>query len=125
DSNNKSIPNSFDFKYLRLIIEGESEKNITIDAQYANNKIYDFKSHYENDSYNHSKLLKEIYERLIPNIDLFYGEDFNLNPVTYDQLLEQTNDSLSFRRLFEIADISDLKTLNDKNTQRLQSKLYK
>mgnify|MGYP000107771886 CR=1 FL=1 len=121
DENGKSIENKFSYKWLRLKVEDEDTDNIEIEFIYGNNKSVKLRDKVESESYEEVK--EVIFEELIPNIELFTNDSLIIKPLTFEELIQTSSETLSFRRLFHIGGINDINLLKVVNVEKLYDRL--
>jgi predicted ATP-dependent endonuclease of OLD family len=121
DEKRNSKPNEFNFKWLRLTVAGDKFENIEIDLVHGNNKSFKISSRVSGPELN--KLKNKIFDIIIPNIELFNNDGLTLNPITFDQLIQDQPLSESFRRLFAIGGIKNTTGINISNVEKLYDKL--
>lgn len=122
DEKRNSKPNDFNYKWLRLIINGEKIDNIDIDLVHGNNKFLKISSRAATPQ-ELTKLKNKIFETIIPNIELFTNDGLTLNPITLDQLQQNQPISESFKRLFAIGGVKNIENINISNVEKLYDKL--
>jgi predicted ATP-dependent endonuclease of OLD family len=113
DSNNKAIPKKkLNFKWIRLIVNGNQESDIIIELLHANNHVSPILNNYTPQE--KLKIKKDITNKMLPVIELFTNDSLTLAPITVEQFQQNEVIVQSFKRLLEIAGINDLSKLKQK-----------
>jgi predicted ATP-dependent endonuclease of OLD family len=121
DEKGKSIENKFSYKWLRMKVEDEDSDNIEIEFIYGNNKSVKLRDKVDSEMYDEVK--EVIFEELIPNIELFTNDSLTIKALTFEELIQPSSETLSFRRLFHIGGINDLNVLKVANVEKLYDRL--
>ena len=109
------------FKWLRVIVNGENVNGVEIEFVYGNNKyirlssLYDEHAIYEMKNY--------FLNDYIPYIELFNNDSLTLNPITLQQLQSKEDAFESFNRLFRIGGVNEPENLTVNNIEKLDDKL--
>lgn len=113
DSNNKAIPKKeLNFKWVRLIVNGDQASNINIELLHANNHVSPLLNNYTPQE--KVKIKKDITDKMLPIIELFTNDSLTLTPITVEQFQQNDITVQSFKRLLEIAGVNDLSKLKQK-----------
>ena len=121
DANGKAIENKFNYKWIRIVVDIDDENKIEIEFVYGNNKFDNLKDKVDKVAYEDVK--QTIFEELIPHIELFTNDSLTIKPLTINELIKNTEDTKSFRRLFHIGGVKDFNTLTVANVDKLFDKL--
>lgn len=121
DANGKAIENKFTYKWIRIVVDSNDDEKIEIEFVYGNNKFDKLKDKVDKVAYEDVKLT--IFDELIPHIELFTNDSLTIKPLTIEELIKESEETKSFRRLFNIGGIRDFSTLTVTNVDKLFDKL--
>lgn len=121
DTNGKAIENKFTYKWIRIVVDSNDLDKIEIEFVHGNNKFDKLKDKVDTVSYEEVK--ETIFEELIPHIELFTNDSLTIKPLTIEELIKESEETKSFRRLFNIGGIRDFSTLTVSNVDKLFDKL--
>ncbi|SDX30567.1 ATP-dependent nuclease [Aequorivita viscosa] len=123
DTNNKAIPKkNFAIKWIRIKINGNKEINTALDLIAGNNRTYNLKENYSDEDMKNIK--NKIWEEVIPHIELITSENLVISPTSLEELQQNQGSFETFKRLFAIGGVNDLKLLKTNNIEKLEDKLY-